>query len=223
VLEISGGDPSFRADNGAADPQVSAALEAFAAGRGSEHDAMTALAASRLLVAVVPVGGGEQATEMAMAKLVGLDGRRALPAFTCAAAMRRWQPAARPVPVAAGKVWQAAAEEDCAAVVVDVAGPVPFAVEGARLATLARGQAAPRPWADPDVREIVAAVLATHPSVAKFELGPAGPERDLAVGLTLDDGGAGSAAEGELAAAVGADIMARLGGRLRRGVEIWLG
>ena len=44
------GDPG---DDGAPDPGVRAALDAYAAGRGSEHAALTALATSRLLVPVV--------------------------------------------------------------------------------------------------------------------------------------------------------------------------
>lgn len=222
VLEISGGDPVFRADDGAADPGVSAALGAFAAGQGSEHAAMTALASSRLLVPIVAAASdGEKASEMALPTLIGMDGRRAVPAFTCAHTMRAWQRDARPVPVTARAVWRAAIEDSCA-VVIDVAGPVPFAVEGARLIALARGEAAPFPWADADVREIVAAVLATHLEVASFELGPGGGDRDLAIELTLAAGGDGCDA-GELAASVGAEVMARLGSRLRRGVEIWLG
>ncbi len=167
VLGISGPDPAFRDDNGGADAGVTKALEAFAAGAGSERAVLTALAASRLLVPVVavragqieepgagrgeqeaatrpgPAGpAGEKATDMAMPTLIGLDGRRAIPAFTCMDSMRAWQPDARPLPVAAGRVWQAAAADSCA-VVVDVAGPVPLAVEGARLAALARGEAAP--------------------------------------------------------------------------------
>jgi hypothetical protein len=258
VLGISGPDPSFSADDGCADPDVATALQEFAGGLASEHAALTALAASRLLVPVVPVladsgladsgladsglaaaadgpanatpvtpgplraaGRGERATELAMPTLVGLDGRRAVPAFTSLATMRQWQPAARPVPVAAQRVWQAAAEES-AAVVIDVAGPVPFAVEGARLAALARGEAAPPPWEDPDVREIVADALSDHLEIASFELRPPGPEQDLAIALTGAGREAGRDAA-RLAGSVGEQIMARLGGRLRRGVQIWLG
>ena len=98
--EIIGADPAFRDDDGSADPAVTAALTAYAAGAGSEHAVLTALAGARLLVPVVavladpaghatPAGPGpdqpdrsEQAAEMAMPTLVGTDGRRAIPAFT---------------------------------------------------------------------------------------------------------------------------------------------
>ncbi len=222
------------------------ALEAFAAGAGSERAVLTALAASRLLVPVVAVRAeqieepgagrgereaaqrpgragraGEKATDMAMPTLIGLDGRRAIPAFTCMDSMRAWQPDARPLPVAAGRVWQAAAADSCA-VVVDVAGPVPLAVEGARLAALARGEAAPAPCADADVHEVVSDVLAGQLAVAGFELRPGGADHDLVIALTLSAEGAGRDVA-ELAAGVGRAVMERLGGRLRRGVAIWLG
>lgn len=242
MRDITGGDPSFRKDDGAAHQGVTAALADFAAGQGTEHAVMTALADSRLLVPVVavlagqleqsPLGPasarspiqGEKASEMAMPTLIGLDGRRAVPAFTSLDSMGRWQSDARPVPVTARAVWQSACA-DSSAVVIDVAGPVPFAVEGARLAALARGEAAPLPFADPDVQEIVAEVLASQLDVASFELQPDDCGRDLAIVLVLTPNAA--ADDDHDMAQLGADIadavMARLSGRLRRGVAIWLG
>ena len=254
VLGISGGDPSFRDDDGSAEPGVTAALEAFAACQGTERDVLTALAGSRLLVPVVALlpdatasdepdtdeprqagsreagsreagslqaGQGEKASEMALPTLIGLDGRRAIPAFTSQDSMRRWQADARPVPAAARQVWQAATEDSCA-VVIDVAGPVPLAVEGARLAALARGEAVPAPCADPDVHEVVSDVLAGQLAIGAFELRPGDAERDLIISLTLAPGSGGYDVAG-LAADVGNAVMSRLGGRLRRGVAIWLG
>jgi SseB protein N-terminal domain len=250
VLGISGGDPAFRDDDGSADLVVAAALSAFAAGQASEKAALTALAASRLLVPVVAVladqlspegappaaeapppdgpagtlggpGGGEKASEMAMPTLIGLDGRRAVPAFTSLDSMHRWQEDARPVPVAAQHVWQVAIEDACA-VVIDVAGPVPLAVEGARLAALARGEPAPSSWSDPDVQEVVADALAGMLDIAAFELRPGDGDCDLVIALTLAPG-SGRRGVTELATQIASSVMARLGGRLRRGVAIWLG
>ncbi len=127
-------------DDGSADPAAAAALAAYAAGNGGEHAALAALAAARLLVPVVAMPG-EKASEMALPLVIGNDGRPALLAFTCLDSLRRWRPGARPVPVPAASVWQAGAQE-AGAVVIDIAGPVPFAVDGARLAALAEG----RPW-----------------------------------------------------------------------------
>jgi hypothetical protein len=226
VLSISGPDPSSLDDDGSADPGVAEALQAFAAGRGSEQAALTVLASSRLLVPVVAVlaernGQAEKASEMAMPTLIGLDGRRAIPAFTCLDSMRRWRADARPVPAAAWRVWKAATADSCA-VIVDVAGPVPLAVEGARLAALAQGQPVPAPCTDSDVREIVADVLAGQLAVAAFELRPGGPEHDLVIALTLSSESTGHDVA-DLATGLGNAVMARLGGRLRRGIAIFLG
>ncbi|MDA8320635.1 MAG: SseB family protein, partial [Actinomycetota bacterium] len=151
---------------------------------------------------------------------VGMDGRRAIPAFTSVQSLALWRADARPVPVTAAGVWQSAVQESCA-VVVDLAGPVPFAVEGARLAALGRGEPPPPPQADPDVAEAVAAVLGARMDVAGFQLLPGDADRDLTVGLLL------TADQREpdvqrIAAEAGEAVLTALGGRARRGVGIVL-
>ena len=73
---------------------------------------------------------------MALPTLVAEDGSHAVLAFTCLDALQRWRSDARPVPVPAASAWLAGTQ-DASAVVIDVAGPVPLAVDGARLAALA--------------------------------------------------------------------------------------
>lgn len=200
-------------DTGEADQRVSEALRAYAEGTGSEHAALTALAASRLLVPVVAVlaeaheDGTEKESEMALPTLIGNDGRKAIIAFTGAESLRRWKEDARPVPAPASRVWTAGLSE-ADAVVIDVAGPVPLAVEGARLRALAGGAPPPLPHEDPDVRAEVAAVT------PEFTLAPGGGDTDLTVILPAADIGEAHRAAGELAA--------RLAPRLRRGIEIRL-
>src|SRR6516165_8101447 len=141
---LNPGGQQFRDDRGAADPRVAAALAAYQAGRGSEQAALTALAATRLLVPVVAVladgaaAEGDKNSEMVLPTLIGRDGRPAILAFTGLDALARWRPDARPMPAEADRVWRAAVADGCA-VVIDVAGPVPLAVEGARLAALPAG------------------------------------------------------------------------------------
>jgi hypothetical protein len=230
-------DSKFAADDGSADPAAAAALAAFAAGTGSEHAALTALAGVRLLVPVVAaevpsgdpplpglpaardschVPGGEKTSEMSIPTLIGQDGRAAVPAFTSLAAMHAWQPGARPVPADAARVWQAAAA-DAAAVVLDIAGPVPLAIDGARLAALAAGQPVPTAEHDPDVHTVIGAVAAAYPQVTAVRLagGPAGEGPDLTVELTLAPG-APPATAGQL----GTEVLGRLGSRLRRGLAV---
>jgi hypothetical protein len=190
VRSLHAAEPQFPGDDGAADPAVLAALTAYAAGRGSEHAALNALASSRLLVPVVAllteeagedieaddsadVPGTElrreKTTEMAMPTLIGRDGRSAVLAFTSLDALTRWRPDARPVAVPAARAWQAGAEE-ASAVVIDVAGPVPVTVEGARLAALAAGRPAPLPHQDPDVLAALHRALGNEPLIVQASL-----------------------------------------------------
>jgi hypothetical protein len=252
---LNPGGQQFRGDHGAADPRVAAALAAWQSGQGSERAALTALAATRLLVPVIAVLADPAAdrpapadydqdrdrdhdqdkgrnkdrdknSEMVMPTLIGQDGRPAVLAFTGLDALARWRPDARPVPAEADRVWRAAVADGCA-VVIDVAGPVPLAVEGARLAALAAGQPVPPPYDDPDVQAQVGAALTeaasaqvapagAAPVIAGFSLAPGRADgTDLAVRLHVAGPGWEAAANRAATA-----IAARLAGRLRRGIEV---
>jgi len=199
-------------DTGEADPAVNAVLLAYAAGESTEHALLTAVAASRLLVPVVAVlaeanaDGTEKQTEMALPTLVGNDGRTAVIAFTSTDTLRKWRADARPVPVPAPRLWAAALTE-ADAVVVDVAGPVPFVVEGARLRALANGEPPPPTHEDADIQAAVAEVIG-----GPFTLEPGGPAADLVIAL--------GTADMATARAVADQVGRRLGPRLRRGIEI---
>jgi SseB protein N-terminal domain len=213
---------------------VSAALTAFGSGLGSEHAALTALASSRLLVPIIAVAGGEgeepvpggpargdRNSEMSLPTLIGRDGRRAIPAFTCLDTLARWRGEARPVPAPASQVCRAAVDDECA-VVVDIAGPVPVAIDGARLAAIAHGQPVPLPHEDPDVLAAVqaAAVTATGQQVITgLHLAVGRDGNDLHVLVTLGPGSTPGAAS-ETIRLLGAAVMAALGDRLRRGIAI---
>jgi hypothetical protein len=230
------GGQQFRDDNGAADPHVAAALAGYQAGRGSEQAALTELATARLLVPVVAVladgsaadgsadrdkagvaADRDKNSEMVLPTLIGRDGRPAVLAFTSLDALARWRPDARPVPAEAGRVWRAAVADGCA-VVIDVAGPVPFAVEGARLGALAAGQPVPPAHEDPDLRAEIDAAVVGEPMILGFTLASS-DQADVAVRLCLS--GPSLAADGwqPVANRVANNIAARLAGRLRRGVE----
>ncbi|MCL2543041.1 MAG: SseB family protein [Nocardioidaceae bacterium] len=139
-------------DTGAADPGLLAALQRYAA-EPTHPDGypgvLQALAAARLLVPVVAVLGesevGEdglerdKSSDMAAVLLTGADGRMALLAFTSTASLTGWDPDARPVPVAAHLAAATAVQEGASALVVDLAGPATFVVEGEDLHRLASG------------------------------------------------------------------------------------
>jgi hypothetical protein len=142
--------PLIPGDDGAADPALAAVLAAFDDGTAVAADVLAALSTARLLVPVIAllaeseaaseVGAGgsrrEKRSDMALPKLVGRDGREAVLAFTGTASLRLWRADARPIQATGPQVCQAALHERAAAVVIDVAGPVPFTLEGAALRTL---------------------------------------------------------------------------------------
>ena len=152
--------------------------------------------------------------EMAFPTLIGRDGRPALLAFTSLDALIRWRPDARPVPAPAAQVWGTATGSQCA-VVIDVAGPVPLAVDGARLHALANGEPPPAPQDDPDVRAQVADVLAAEPTIVGARLAGGTEGTDLAVRLEFRPGDTSPPVR-----SVAEAIAARLAGRLRRGIEV---
>jgi hypothetical protein len=143
-------DPGFAGDRGEVPASLASALEAYAAEPTEAWvDLLEALRGSRLLVPVVAVLGEveydeaglahDKTSDMAAVLLRGNDGRLALLAFTGAESLARWNPEARPVPVPSSVAAQSALQDDAAALVVDVAGPVPVVIEGEDLHGLAAG------------------------------------------------------------------------------------
>jgi type III secretion system (T3SS) SseB-like protein len=138
-------DPGFAGDVGDADPDLAAALAAYDRSPGDleAHRAVLGrLHGARLLVPVVALlgemeGDHEKTSDMAAVLMKGRDGRTALLAFTSNAALEAWDPEARPVPVTTRHAAQAALQEGADALLIDVAGPVMFVVEGAALRALA--------------------------------------------------------------------------------------
>jgi SseB protein N-terminal domain len=235
VIDLSAGDERYRSDHGAADPAVATALAAYAAGTGGEQAALSALAASRLLVPVVAMlsadvpdadqaagadstPAGDKASEMAMPKIIGRDGRQAMPAFTSLEAVEQWRPSARPVPVPATAVWQSAVQESCA-VVIDIAGPVPIVVEGTRLAALAAGGDVPGMHEDPDVWRHVAAAAAEVAPGIRVRLSQPNGGLDFTLELAPPPGSAGLVPE-DVATRVADAVHDRLPGRIRAGIAV---
>jgi type III secretion system (T3SS) SseB-like protein len=143
-------DPGFAGDDGAVSPDVASALASYDVDPDARHSATLAvLQEARLLVPVVAVLGEvevdeqglahDKTSDMAAVLMRGRDGRTALLAFTGSQAMARWDPEARPVPVSARDAARASRQDGAAALLVDVAGPVMFVVEGEDLEALAEG------------------------------------------------------------------------------------
>jgi hypothetical protein len=143
-------DPGFAGDDGAVAPEVADALATYDADPRRHLEALAVVQYARVLVPVVAVLGEmehdehgrphDKTSDMATVLVEGADGRRALLAFTGTGPLQRWNPQARPVPVAFRVAAQSAVQEGADALVLDIAGPALFPVEGEALRALAEGQ-----------------------------------------------------------------------------------
>ena len=104
---------------------------------------------------------------------------------------------------------------------IDVAGPVPFVVEGARLAALAAGEQPPPAHLDPDIRAAIEAAAAGEPAIAGVSLAPGGAQADLAVTLRLTTAlRPADPAAAEAARRAAQAIAAALASRLRQRIAL---
>jgi hypothetical protein len=144
-------DPGFSGDDGAVNPEVVAALTAYDADPAGQYlPTLAVLQDTRVLVPVVAVLGEveyddqglaqDKTSDMATVLMTGADGRQALLVFTGSGSLQAWDPAGRPVPVTLRDAARAARHDHADALLVDVAGPVLFVVEGEQLDALADGQ-----------------------------------------------------------------------------------
>lgn len=218
--------PQFPADDGGADPRLRQTLAKHAVGRLGEHAVLEALQGSRLLVPVVavlteeaPVAPGElrreKESEMALPTLIGADGRRGVLAFTSLDTLHQWRPDARPVPVHARQACQAVLDEGADALVIDVAGPIPFAVDGLRLHLLAEGRPVPPPHEDPDVLAVIEAAFGSEEAVTGVRIG-----KGEAAELTIRFGIAPGNDERATIQRVSDRLAELLRGRIVGGVEL---
>ena len=140
-------DPGFADDDGSADPSVTAALAAYDADpHGRNAATLAMLQDSRVLVPVLAVLGEveydekglahDKTSDMATVLITGQDGRTALLAFTSQQALTAWNADARPVAVSLRKAALSAIQDGADALLVDVAGPVMFPIEGDDLRAL---------------------------------------------------------------------------------------
>ncbi|MDX6313316.1 MAG: hypothetical protein QOF44_2780 [Streptomyces sp.] len=225
-------DSGFSDDDGTADPRLAAALSAYdadPADRTAEAEVLTALRDARLLVPVVALLGEvetgadglrrEKTSDMAVPTIQAADGRRALPAFTSTESLARWRPDARPVAVPLGQALQALAHEKADTLLIDMAGPVPYALAGQALRAVAEGRDLRDPLADPAVRDAVRTAVAAEPGVVRAYLVPA-DGTDGTLGLVVAEGAAVREVAQRVATALAGDDVLR--GTLRRGLDLAL-
>lgn len=156
---------NFDTDDGAMDPAYAVALAALAAGDGTEAAVVAALAKARVFIPIVAqlaeatVGAkglvSDKESDMALVTLQGPDGRRALPAFTHADALKKWHPEARPVAVYAARAALSAVAEEAQLMVLDPGSQQPFVVRRPAMWALAQQQQWLPSYADPRVVQVL--------------------------------------------------------------------
>jgi hypothetical protein len=175
-------------DDGTAPAMYTEALAAFHAGQAGVEVVVEALRRVRLLVPLLAEVGevGETASghafdkraELALVTVAGPDGRKVLPAFSSAAAMQAWDPAARPVPAPARQVALGAASDGTELVVIDAA-TARFGLRRSALEALARDLPWTAPWRDPEVGRAIRAAVAGEPAVTTARVATDDPGASL--------------------------------------------
>lgn len=188
-------EPPIPDDDGRASPDLRRELDLLAAGQGSGDRTLRALAAARLFVPVVAVleesetdADGlqhEKSSSMATVLVDSPEHGTALLAFSSIAAMSSWRADARPVAVLAPLAARAAVSEAADSLVVDVAGPTSFALNGTELLLMAAVAAPTGTGPDPALDRAVERVLAATPGAggARAEVGSASPDRPVPVSV----------------------------------------
>ena len=143
-------ESDFAGDDGSPDPYIRSVLRNYAQSATAEsaRNLLDALLSARLLVPVVAeldsvevVAGvtSEKDSHMTSVEFHSVDGRRALLAFSGTDSLEAWDESARPIPRIAYTVAQSTIEQGLDALLIDVGGPVPTAIDGTLLSLLAIG------------------------------------------------------------------------------------
>ncbi|WP_392545375.1 SseB family protein [Oryzobacter sp. 24SJ04S-52] len=181
----------FEADTGAADDALRALL---ADPTTDDATLMAAVEAARFVVPIVAEPTEvddtgdltvEKQVDMAAVTLVAPDGQRALPVFTGTDALAAWDPDARPVPVTPARAGQAAVQERCDVVVVDVAGPVTRVLRPSMVWALAQQRPWLPPHTDPFVARGVEDATAEEPHVLITDVEEGQPTGQGVLGVVL--------------------------------------
>ncbi len=126
---------------------------------------------------------------MGTAILTDTSGRRALLCFTGVDSLTTWRADARPVPVTGVEAAQAALQEDCSALLIDVAGPIRYAIAGTGLWALAGGGPWVHPLEEREVAHVLDETLTQSSLSGRFRVDPSTVD-GVALELQTDDAAA---------------------------------
>lgn len=201
----------FADDDGRAPADLLDALRRFHAREVGEEGVIDALRSARLLIPLVTALGGDadpaspagdvgahglrvdKTQELAIITVAGPDGRAVLPVFSSAAAMRRWNADARPVPADAARVALTAVQENTDLVVLDPTTDTEFVVRRPALEAIAQSVPWTPSYASRQVAAAFDASISTELAALSVTLSAGDPEcrlagPELVVRLELADG-----------------------------------
>lgn len=187
---------AFADDTGETPEEWAAALSAVRSAQDAEAQAqaqaraLVALSRIRLLIPLLAEAGDvgvtpegrpvEKTQELSIVTVTAPDGRRALPVFSSVAAMRHWNPGARPIPVPGPQAALAAAQDGTDLLIIDPGTPEhEFGVRRTQLEAMALGRFVLPSWADPEVLAAFEASLAGDQRVRRIALSAGDPEARL--------------------------------------------
>ncbi|PPF44234.1 hypothetical protein C5B85_11405 [Pseudoclavibacter sp. AY1F1] len=183
-------DNPFRDDDGTAPAEFIQALQRFRAREAGPDVVVDALRQARVLIPLVAKLGEadvnaqgvtvDKSADLSIVTVAGPDGRTVLPVFTSAAAMKSWNPSARPVPALMQRAAISAAAEGSDLIVVDATSETEFVVRRPAVWAIAQDQAWSAPWGNPVVTAELSRVMSELTEVLGVDLVPGDPEARLA-------------------------------------------
>jgi hypothetical protein len=190
-------------DDGSADPALLAALTRFRQGEGSQSEVVDAFRSARVLIPLVAEKGDEgvgptgltvdKTQELSIVTVAAPDGRRVQPVFSSVAAMQRWDPSARPIPVEAVRAALAASADDTDLIVLDPTSETEFVIRRPAVWAVAQGQRWEPSFLSPEVFAALQESVAHELAVIDVAVAPGDPDArlrgpELVVMLDLVDG-----------------------------------
>lgn len=145
---------------------------------------------------------GDACASAAMVSVRTHDERAALPVFSSSAAMRAWNPEARPVPVEGARAAQAAVVETDGLMVLDPGAEHPVLVGRPAVVALATGEPWVAPWDDEDLAASLVRLLTPVGGLVGVRLEP-GRTAETRVLLAVREGASRSRVSTAIGAAHG--------------------
>ncbi len=153
----------FAQDSGQTEPQVEQELGRFIRGQAAEEDLVRVLGQSRVFAPILAAVShsviteqglvADKESEMALVSIKAPDGRKALPVFTCVAALTSWHEQARPVAAQLRRAALAAVEDENQLIVVNPGQDFTFVVRRPAVWAIAQGKKWLPSYKDPLILE----------------------------------------------------------------------